>query len=144
MKESNQSNERNVSFYCGTCRIDQDHPPQKRKNRFGEWFFAECMGCKEMLIRYITDKHLDPYYRNSLNLKKQRTFFAKDLIQPGDSRFKKYYKKEWDKIEVTSQIWEEKRKKEKESRESYREQFKYQPPSVKKIVNRVLEVEEQM
>ena len=137
-------NERGVSFYCRDCRLDQNHPAKKMKRGKTEWFIADCIECEERLIRYITDKRLDPYYWNSLELKKQRDFFAKDLIQPGDSRFKLYYKKEWDKIELASQEYEERKKREREDRNHYREQFKYSTPKIKKIVNTVLEVEEQM
>ena len=137
-------NERGVSFYCKDCRLDQDIFPRKEKNRFVEWFSADCRKCGENLIRYITNKHLDPYYYNSLELRKQRNLLAKELIQPGDSRFKKYYRTEYDKLELTAQKLEERKEKEKADRDDFYSRFKYATPTMRKIVKNVLEVEERM
>jgi len=137
-------NANTISFYCEDCRVDQDLIPGKRVNGNAQWFFAECKECEKGLIRYITDKGLDPYYRNSLYLKKQRLKFAKDLIQPGDPRFKTYYKDEWDKLELASQRHDERLKAEKKDRDSYYTKFKDETSNVKKMVRNVLDVEQKM
>ena len=137
-------NERGVSFYCNDCRLDQNHPPRINDNSYGAWFVARCVECDKKLIRYITNRHLDPYYHESLELKKQRSLFKKELIQPGDPLFKKYYKTEYDKLELTASILEEKKAKEKNDRDKFYEKFKYAPSKQREIVKNVLGVEERM
>ena len=59
--------------------------------------------CKRV-YRYITDKHLDPYYRDSEMIQRQRVDFERDLIQPWDPRFKLLYgdpyKKYYEQLEA--------------------------------------------
>ncbi len=42
-------------------------------------------------IRYITDKHRDPYFYQSVMLQHQRVEYADDILQPSDERFRKVY-----------------------------------------------------
>ncbi len=87
------------SFWCEKCQKDFDSGAYKTGNRYGEWFVAKCpKGHKN--IRYITERHLDPYFRKSEKLRKQRIFYRKDLLQPGQAGYDVAYpemKKQFDK-----------------------------------------------
>lgn len=41
--------------------------------------------------RYITDKHFDPYFKESKMIQRQRQELEIAMLQPDDPRFKKYY-----------------------------------------------------
>ena len=105
-----------VSFYCKSCKLDQDNEAEKKSNRYVEWFQSNCVRCKTKLIRQITDKQTDPYFRDSIKLKKQRMEMSKDLIQYGEVGFKTLYRKQWEEFEKQrenfekSQLGQERRK----------------------------------
>ncbi len=85
-------------FWCRICKKDFSAPGYKYERRsWGNspgypiaWYVGECPAGHEAR-RYITDKHLDPYYEESENVRWARVEFEKDLIQPNDPRFKKLY-----------------------------------------------------
>lgn len=97
-----------VSFYCKDCQLDQDVLAHKVSNSLCEFFQARCRKCNQKVIRHITEKHLDPYFRLSKKIREQRQRLHKDLIQPGEAGFQTYYKKEYDKIERARAEYERK------------------------------------
>ena len=91
-----------IDFWCNECKKDFE----LRAWKSGNYFLSKCNGededgdeCEETLVRFIKDKHKDPYFRLSEKLRRDRIKMAKDLIQPSDPRFKLYYKDEYDKME---------------------------------------------
>ena len=65
--------------------------------------------------RYITDKHLDPYYKNSELVQIDRQQLAIDLLQPNDPNYAKYWGNPYKKFEEAQaeqeqKDWEAKRK----------------------------------
>lgn len=103
-----------VSFFCKKCDLDQDLPGYVRSNSYGEWFESKCRRCSKKMLRYITEKHKDPYFYDSLKLKRQRIEAGDDLLQPGQPRFKTLYKDEYDRIEKAKEDYENEIKKRKE------------------------------
>ena len=51
-------------------------------------------------IRYVTDKHADPYYHQSAVLRAQRAQMADDMLTPADPRFRIVYPKQWAQLEA--------------------------------------------
>lgn len=133
-----------VSFYCNRCRLDADLPSFKERNQFGEWFASKCPSCERKLIRYVTEKASDPYFHTSLKLKKERTEYSKDLLQPGQEGFQTLYKKEWDAIENASEEWERKQREKKEERERFLKEHSYnirQKNFAKQVIEHELNIE---
>ena len=92
------------NFWCDRCELDFEAPGYRTGYSLqggAEWFVGfDPRGHKA--IRYITEKHLDPYFRKSRNLKEQRVHYRKDLLQPGQRGFKQTYpdaQREMDKAE---------------------------------------------
>lgn len=63
---------------------------------------------KHRAIRYLTDKHLDPYYHLSAMLRHQRHQMRDDILTPADPRFRIVYPKQWAKIEEEREAREQK------------------------------------
>lgn len=91
------------SFWCDGCKKDFEAPGHETGNRYGKWFVGKCpKGHKA--IRYITERHLDPYFRKSRNLREQRVHYRKDLLQPGQKGFAMAYPKAQKEMEEAEEI----------------------------------------
>ena len=81
------------NFWCDICEEDFESPGHETGNRYGKWFVGtDPKGHRA--IRYITEKHLDPYFRKFRNLREQRVHYRKDLLQPGQKGFAMTYPKQ--------------------------------------------------
>lgn len=49
-------------------------------------------------IRHITDKHMDPYYHQSVHLRVERHRMADDVLTPEHPRFRTLYPKQYERI----------------------------------------------
>ncbi len=82
--------------------------------------FARYVGhCEKghMVLRFITDKHRDPYYHQSEKMRRERAMAADDLLQPNDPRFRVVYPNQWAKMEAQRKADEETTELEKYARE---------------------------
>ena len=133
-----------VSFYCKRCCLDQDLDAAKKSTfRGDEYFFAYCRQCKKELHRYITERRTDPYYQESLKMRKERVMLSKDLIQPGQTGFQTYYRKQWLDIERKKEEYEKKMEAYKKKREGFHQEMKDYSPKQKKAAQLVLKQEEE-
>ena len=131
-----------TSFWCKECRKDFDGPEEMVDNGMVKFFRGACPK-NHKCIRYISNNKADPYFYESEKLKAQRAMLAKDLIQYGQDGFQTLYKSEWDKIQKTAEIAENKRIAwEAEKRKVYNE-HKHNATE-KNAIKKVLEREEQM
>lgn len=82
-----------TTFWCRKCRKDRDGLGEKRVISWDGESFAYYHSYRlcHSLRRYITDRHIDPYWRESRELKKQRAIHAQDILQPGDDGFDMLY-----------------------------------------------------
>jgi len=71
-----------------------------------------------------------------------RQKYAKDLIQPSENQFKKYYPKQYSEMEKTVEKQEIKAKQEKESRDKFFD--KYKNTLHNKEMRNILRLEEQL
>ena len=76
-------------------------PSYKTKNSYAEWWEARWPLCLTKVMRYITDNKLDPYVKLRMKLRRDRVMMKKDLLQPGESGFQTYYKKQHDELQET-------------------------------------------
>jgi len=98
-----------LDFYCKKCDLDQrligfkNGYSKRLAERFRlsctpQWFENICKKCHGKVIRYITQKLLDPYFSQSKKLRYERKLFDKDLVQPGDPRFAVLYPQQHKKM----------------------------------------------
>lgn len=78
-------------FWCGECDADFDTQGLKQVRLLTDgtlvaWYYGWCP-VGHRVLRYITDKHRDPYYRESFIVRRQAIDFVDDLMQPTDPRF---------------------------------------------------------
>lgn len=138
---TNQLLNRNlVSFYCNNCDLDQNLHAIKQENRWVSWYVAFCFECGKELIRKISDPGSDPYYGKSIKLKKEREVYKRDLIQPGESGFKIYYKKQSDDLEKEAETREKKSLEDKKGKDKILKEYKNR--SEKHIVKKIFDIEE--
>lgn len=71
-----------------------------------------------------------------------RKKYAKDLVQPSDNKFKKYYPKQYNKMEKTREQQELKTKQEKDSHDKFF--AKYRTSVHSKEMRNVLKLEERL
>lgn len=106
-----------TEFWCVKCQKDFARHAHKQTLHYEEpcaFYEAKCPGCSLYARRYITDKHLDPYYHQSKTIKRQRVEMERDFLQPGDPRFNRIYgdpnKKHYEELEKKErEAWERKR-----------------------------------
>ena len=82
-----------IYFWCRYCRHDIKLVGERGKGNssWGEEVWrAKCPKCKRTLRRGINNPY-EPYYRLSLQVRRDRKRFADDLLQPGDPRFDLLY-----------------------------------------------------
>jgi len=88
-----------TEFFCVKHQLDFTKIGRKEVNGDRAVYKADCPKClsepnytfTKRCERYITDRHKDPYYNNSLIIRKQRFEARDDLLQPGDPRFNMLY-----------------------------------------------------
>jgi len=116
-----------ISFWCDVCKIDQentymknwcDYPSGRR-----EWNESRCIKCKKKILRYITQRHLDPYWGRSAKAKREVIKYEKDLIQPDDPRFKKLYPRQYERLEAVKEANEKKKLDEIKKRDDMYKRF---------------------
>jgi len=77
-------------FWCNECRKDwtlECHQTQS-------WFVAWCPKCRREVRRHRGEREWvlrDPFWVQSEKVKRQRKKYWKDILQPGDPEFDKYY-----------------------------------------------------
>src|SRR3990167_8167293 len=130
---------RMISFFGKNCKLDQDLIAERHSNPWSEWFMAHCRTCKSKLIRYISDNN-DPYFRESLKLRRQRNEYKKDLIQYGQANFKTFYKEQWEKFEAQKEDWEKAQIQKKKEKDEFYNNNKLN----KGLAKKVLEIEERL
>jgi hypothetical protein len=88
----------NVEFWCSKCKKDFARMAHKIVQLREQWdgipiafYEARCPGNLHECRRRITDKTSDPYYHESLAVRKARQEMEIDMLQPSDPRFKKYW-----------------------------------------------------
>lgn len=130
-----------ISFFCKKCDVDLDEDASINENRYGKWFEGRCPKCKSKIIRYITDRDKDPYYQLSKNVIINRERYRKDLIQPGEEGFQTYYKKQYDDIEKTKELYCQQNIKDRKSRDEFFEKYKL---THKNLAKKVIDLEEKL
>ena len=89
-------------FWCTECRRDFEAIGMKQvrsRDTFPiAWYGALCPS-GHLAIRRITDKINDPYYRDSLDMRRQQAEHADDFMLPSDPRFKYKYPVQWKRIQ---------------------------------------------
>lgn len=131
-----------VSFWCDQCNIDFDKNAH-RETHFGEEFFEAYCDRKHKVVRYITNKQNDSYFRKSAKMKRAYIDHKKDLIQPGEEGFKKYYKKEWEKIEKANEEWEKRLVEQKKWRDDLYRKMSYNTEG-KELAKKVIEADQKL
>lgn len=112
-----------MEFWCDhrKCKTDLIALAHKRRNwgynldtntayevfPLRAWYVARCDRGHEV-VRYITDKSLDPYFMLSERLKRERFIAGDDLLQPSDPRFKVVYPRQWEQLEAEREAAREK------------------------------------
>lgn len=131
-----------TSFWCTHCGVDFDKEAIKSTRAGCEYFFSFCPK-NHKVVRYITERKIDPYYRVSKKAKQEMIAYKRDLIQPGQDGFQTYYKDSWDKIQKASEEYERKQLRKKMERESYYKKLR-EDISTKYIASKIIEQEERM
>ena len=129
-----------VSFFCKKCQKDQDLPGIPASYQEDRYFWANCEECGKKLVRYITEKN-DPYYRQSIKLKKEREKLKIDLIQPSDSRFRLWYRQKWLEMEKAAEQYEEEQKKQEQGRLDFYNKHKHNVTE-RNLAKQVINIEE--
>src|SRR3990167_5232169 len=117
-----------TSFWCDNCKEDLDLPSLKGALLTGEeYFWALCSKrrCGKKLIRRISDRKNDPYFRLSRKVRKERDDLKIELLQPSNPKFQRYYKEQWDKIEENNEKYEQEQKKKKLERDDWYKNNKF-------------------
>lgn len=60
-----------------------------------------------LVLRFITEKNRDPYYRQSEKMHRERKAAADDLLQPNDPRFRQVYPAQWERLQAVKRAEEE-------------------------------------
>ena len=98
-----------INFWCDDCKLEQELPYAEAKCLGARWNESLCRKCGRKVIRYITERHRDPYWFRSAKAIQERRKFSKDLIQPSDPDFKKYYPREYERLEAVKEENDKKR-----------------------------------
>lgn len=89
-----------TDFWCNKCKRDCNGHGYRQVSLIRQklptaWFKAYCPK-GHLMLRYITDKNIDPYYLLSFNLQRQRYDLRDDLLTPMDPRFRVLYPKQYE------------------------------------------------
>lgn len=132
-----------ISFWCDKCKIDQENTYREKECTYPsgivKWNESRCVMCGGKIIRYITDRHLDPYFYRSEKVRMERMKHEKDLIQPSDPRFRKLYPKEYERIEAVREANEKKRQGEIKQRDDMHKRFGRDPVK-RKILSKLYNI----
>lgn len=124
-----------ISFWCDKCKRDVDTPYYREKSCLdAKWYEGICV-CGEKLMRYITERHKDPYWYKSEKVRYERRRHAKDLIQPSDPRFKSVYPKEYERLEAVKEANEKKKLDEIKKRDDMYKRFPEKRELLSKLYN---------
>jgi len=124
-----------ISFYCKKCELDQDLQEFVNQNQFGEWYQAKCKKCKGKVIRYITEKNVDPYFRDSKKLNMERKKYSEYFLQYGEQGFALKYPQSYNKFKEMEDNGIMKEEKEKAVRDNLYNKFR--SVDERKILNKV-------
>lgn len=95
LREIAEAPERQATdFWCRKCRLDFQALGHKLTASWPEpkaWYETKCPDCGTTAIRRITDRLMDPYFNQSVRIRKMRREAGDDLLQPGDPRFEKVW-----------------------------------------------------
>lgn len=107
-----------TEFWCAKC--EKDFVRQAHKvviTAYSEpvaFYETKCPKNLHVCRRRITDKLSDPYYFESAQLRRARVEMEKDLLQPGDPRFRAVYgdplKKYYEELEAKEKAAWQRRK----------------------------------
>lgn len=136
---TSKANCNRLSFWCEKCEQDYDLEGMV-DSILGERYFRAVCPRFHKVVRYIENKQADPYFARSRKLRMQRQKLSKDIIQPGQTGFETYYKKEYDKIERAKESWDIKQEEKKKKMEEYYKKMKEDMVS-NKTINRAIELE---
>lgn len=86
-------------FFCSKCRkdfmgvaqlqVEEDWNGEDRRSAF---YKTKCF-CGKWCVRLVTDRERDPYWRESVAVKMDRTAGANDLLQPFEEGYNLLYGK---------------------------------------------------
>src|SRR3990167_4547221 len=132
-----------VSFWCKQCKKDLDLPA--RKVRDGEEVFVtNCPWCRKEFVRFITHPHKDEYYVSSRRVTIHRQQYAKDLVQPTQNDFQKFYRKEWLELEKKREEYEKEERKKRRERDAYYKKLVGYGGENRAAANKVMQIEEKI
>lgn len=90
-------------FWCNQCRRDFVALGRLEVHGTGSQatavYRASCPK-DHQTYRYVTNVPDDPYWLRSHKVRADRQAHEIDMLSPHDPRFKLYYKKQWDELEV--------------------------------------------
>lgn len=118
-----------TSFYCRKCDLDFDR--YAFENGYSEktcvqlgiarqsikWYESKCGVCGGKVIRFITDKNLDPYFQFSRKIRSQKVAYTKDSIQYWQKGFQAQYPQSYTKFQMAELMYEAQEKKDIETRD---------------------------
>ena len=129
-------------FYCKECDLDQERPCRHFTNdEDEECYLAICRKCRKELYRYISFPLKDPYYYNSKRVIMDLRKYAKDLIQPGDSRFASQYPKQYKELQEAKEEFEQKQIAQKKSRDEF---YKKHRLNNKELIKKAFDIEDKI
>jgi len=132
-----------VSFFCVKCDLDQDRDAELVRTSVAKFFRARCSRCDAKLIRKADDPAHDPYFWESKKLRAQRDKLRIDLIQPGASNFRMYYKTQYDKMQRDLEQAEQKEIAQRKERDAFYKKWWYNI-STRGVVKHAIEAEEKI
>lgn len=143
-----------TDFYCEDCDLDQRLPGYEQgyldsfSKKMGwkvtpRWYANDCKKCNRKLIRYITEKHLDPYFRKSKKLRYLRRKYANELIQPNDPKFALLYPEKAREMSLAKDRLEKRKESYAQERDVYYRKFRHNI-NERQVVKKVLEKEEEL
>lgn len=89
-------------FWCTECQRDFSATGMKQVRNRGTWpiaWYGALCPSGHLAIRRITDKISDPYFHDSVAIRRQQAEHADDFILPSDPRFKYKYPVQWARIQ---------------------------------------------
>lgn len=83
------------AFWCRKCRLDFETAGRRRltwlRGRPFVYYFARCPECRRKCVRQVTNGAADPYWRQSMRVRRARCRSAADILQPGEFGFNTLY-----------------------------------------------------
>lgn len=132
-----------TSFWCERCRSDLDLFAVMKDNGRARWFYARCPHCGSGLMRYVDEKHKDPYYRKSVKIRKEREKHRKDMLQPGDAGFQTLYPESYAQLHKAEEMWYNKAVARKKSQEEFYKKYKHDV-NQRELVKKAIAIEDNM